>query len=257
MQKDIINTLDRYRQDGLKKNKFLVVVDFAGTLFALGPDKDHIKDDPRFMPDDDEFLRGDRFIKGAIELDPVGCKNKTLKPFQNAVRYAWTSIPSVKRLLRDIQGVNIIASSAAGDAEQVMLQKSAFHDNHIRIHHITTKDENDIVSKGYRPSTIVVLGDTSSDVELAEKIAKLSPKAKVICGFTPSGMQQHKTVQEVLSREHPNIEFISGENWSDVVRKLRKRLPIKSQHLHQFKKFRKQKGHTQKQSLFMRMQHSR
>jgi len=245
MQKEIQNKLRR-----LKNNKFLVVVDFAGTLFALGPDKDHIKDEPRFMPKDNEFLRGDRFIKGAIELDPNGCKGKKLKPFQNAVRYAWTAVPSVAQLLHDIHGVNIIASSAADDAEQVSLQKEAFRDNHIKINHITTKSEEKIVAKGYHPSTIVVLGDTSKDVELAENIAIAFSKAKVICGFTPSGMQQHKTVQEVLSKQHPNIEFISGENWSIVIRKLRKRLPLRSQYLHQFKKFRKQKGQLKNRSNY-------
>lgn len=246
MRKNVLNTLDRYRSENLKKNKFLVVVDFAGTLFALGPDKNNIKDD--FLPPDEEYLRGERFIKGAKELDPIGCKNKELKPFQEGVRYGWTAIPSVAKLLRDIQGVNVIASSVANIKKQVSLQKQAFLDNHIRINHIMTKNEKAITSKGYHPSTIVVLGDTSKDVELAEKIAGLS-SAKVICGFTPSGMEQHKTVQEVLSKKHPNIEFISGENWSIVIRKLRKRLPIRSQHLHQFKKIRKQKGHIKMQGL--------
>lgn len=252
MQKNLQNKLKQ-----LRKDNFLVVVDFAGTLFALGPDKDHIKDDPRFMPTDTEFLSGDRIIKGAIELDPSGCQNKKLKPFQKGVKYAWTVVPSVARLLRDIQGVNVIASSVADIEDQAALQRTACRDNHVHINHITTKNAEKITGKGYRPSTIVVLGDTSSDVALAEKIAELSPKAKVICGFTPSGMEQHKTVKETLGRHHPNIEFISGENWSDVIRKLRKRLPIKSQHLNQFKKISKQRSFTKKQSLHSLKKHTR
>jgi hypothetical protein len=250
MQKEIQKKLEQ-----MKKVDFLVVVDFAGTLFALGPDKDHIKDD--FLPDDAEYLSGKRAIKGATELDPRGYKYKKPEPFQKGVRYGWTVIPSVAKLLHDIKGINIIASSVANQAEQVSLQKMAFKDNHIRINHIMTKDEKGIVAKGYRPSTIVVLGDTSSDVELAENIAKESPNAKVICGFTPSGMQQHKTVQEVLSKQHPNIEFISGETWSIVIKKLRKRLPLRSHHLHQFKKFRKQKGHLKNKSNFPSVRHGR
>ena len=252
MQKDIQNKLKKLHNklERAKKDKFLVVVDFAGTLFALGPDKDHIKDDPRFMPKDDEFLRGDRFIKGAIELDPSGCQNKKLKPFQKGEKYAWTVVPSVAQLLHDIQGINVIASSATKYAEHVTLQKLAFQDNHIRINHLMTKDAEGIVGKGYRPSTIVVLGDTSSDVLLAEDIADFSPQAKVICGFTPSGMEEHKIVHNTLNRPHPNIELITGENWSSVVRQLRKRIPIKSRHLYQFKKYRKQKRHQPKQSFY-------
>lgn len=255
MQQDIQNKLRQIKNklDKTGKGNFLVVVDFAGTLFALGPDKDHIKDDPRFMPKDDEFLRGNRFIKGAIELDPNGCQNKKLRPFQNANRYAWTTVPSVAQLLYDIQGVNIVASSAASDEEQVLLQKLAFRDNHVHIDHIMTKDAEGIVSKGYHPSTIVVLGDTSSDVLLAERIAKLSPNAKVICGFTPSGMEQHKIVQETLKKDHQNIEFISGKNWSVVIHQLRKRLPLNSQNLHQFKKIRKQ--NRIKQRFYLPKQH--
>ena len=84
----------------LQNDKFLIVVDFAGTLFALGPDKDHIKDD--FLPEDDEYLSGKRAIKGAVELDPVGCRDKELKPFQGGVRYGWTVIPSVAKLLEEV-----------------------------------------------------------------------------------------------------------------------------------------------------------
>lgn len=243
MQKNI---RDKLRQ--LRKDKFLIVVDFAGTLFALGPDKDHIKDP--FIPDDSEV------VLGAKELDPNGCKNKKLKPFEKGIEYGWTVIPSVARLLHDVQGVNIVASSVADDVEQVSLQKKAFRYNHIRINHVMTKDAEGIVGKGYNPSTIVVLGDTSKDVALAEKIAELSPKAKVICGFTPSGMEQHKAVQEVLNKQHP-VEFISGETWSIVIKKLRKRLPLRSHHLHQFKKFRKQKGHLKNKSNFPSVRHGR
>ena len=244
MQKDIQNKL---RQ--LRKDKFLIVVDFAGTLFALGMDKDHIKDP--FIPADAEV------VKGAKELDPSGCLNKKLKPFQKGVEYGWTVIPSVARLLHEIQGINVIASSVADDAEQVSLQKTACKDNHIRIKHIMTKNADAIVGMGYKPSTIVVLGDTSSDVLLAEKIAELSPRAHVICGFTPSGMEQQKTVTETLNKHHPNIEFIAGENWSTVIRQLRKQLPIKSRHLYQFKKFRKQGKHAKMQSFCPRIQNGR
>ena len=243
MQKDIQNKLKKLHNklERAKKDKFLVVVDFAGTLFALGPDKDHIKDP--FIPDDAEV------VLGAKELDPNGCQNKRLKPFQKGVEYGWTVIPSVARLLHDIQGINIIASSVADDAEQVSLQKLACRDNHIHINHIMTKDAEGIIGKGYQPSTIVVLGDTSKDVELAEKIAELSPQAKVICGFSPSGMEQPKIVAATLNKQHPNIELING-NWSEVIRNLRKRIPIKSRHLYQFKKYRKQKRHQPKQSFY-------
>ena len=247
MQKNVQN---RLRQLGIRDHKFLMVVDFAGTLFALGPDKDHIKDD--YLPEDAEYLSGKRAIKGAIELDPIGCQNKELKPFQGGIRYGWTVIPSVAQLLRDVKGINVVASSVADIDEQASLQKQAYKDNNIRIDHILTKDAKRVVRKGYRPSTIVVLGDTSSDVRLAERIAELS-NAHVICGFTPSGMEQHKAVQEVLSKHHPNIEFISGENWGIVIGKLRKRLPIRSQHLHQFK----QKVDSRKKSLYARMHRGR
>ena len=244
MQKNIRNKLIQ-----LRKDKFLIVVDFAGTLFALGPDKDHIKDP--FIPCDSKV------VLGAKELDPSGCQNKKLKPFEKGVKYGWTVIPSVARLLHDVRGVNIIASSVADDVEQVSLQKKACFDNHIHINHVMTKDADGIIAKGYKPSTIVVLGDTSKDVTLAERIAELSPKTRVICGFTPSGMEQQKVVQETLDKKHPNIEFISGENWSSVIRQLRKRLPITSQHLHQFKKVRKQPKQMKKQRYFLLKQHQR
>lgn len=244
MRKEIQNKL---RQ--LRKDDFLIIVDFAGTLFGLGPDKDHIKDP--FIPDDAKV------ILGAKELDPDGCQNKKLKPFQKGIEYGWTIIPSVARLLHDVQGVNVIASSVADDPEQVSLQKQACHDNHVHINNILTKDANAIVGLGYRPSTIVVLGDTSKDVILAEKIAELSPHSKVICGFTPSGMEPQKVVEEALNRPHPNIEFINEENWSKVIRNLRKRLPIRSQHLHQFKKFRKQRNQARKQSFYHLTQYQR
>jgi len=239
----------------LRKNNFLVVVDFAGTLFALGPDKDHIKDD--YLPKDDEYLSGKRAIKGAIELDPDGCKNKELKPFQGGVRYGWTVIPSVANLLRDIQGINVIASSVADDANQVSLQKQAFKDNHIHINHIMTKKAKKVIRKAYRPSIIVVLGDTTSDIKLAEKIAGLSPNAKVICGFTPSGMEQHMAVKEVLKEGHPNIEFVSGENWSIVIQKLRKILPLESQTLYQLKKIREQRKNTKNKGRYPFAQNKR
>ena len=237
MQKNI---QDKLRQ--LRKDRFLVVVDFAGTLFALGPDKDHIKDP--FIPDDSEV------VLGAKELDPSGCQNKKLKPFEKGIEYGWTVIPSAAQLLYDMQGINIIASSVADDVEQVSLQKKAFHDNHIHINHIMTKDAEGIVGKGYKPSTIVVLGDTSKDVALAEKIAELSPKAKVICGFTPSGMEPQEIVQITKNNPHNNIEFITGENWSTVIRQIRKRLPINSRHLHQLKKVRKQQKQIKKQRYY-------
>ena len=85
----------------------------------------------------------------------------------------------------------------------------------------------------------------------------MTEQAKVICGFTPSGMEQHKTVQETLKKEHPNIEFITGENWSIVIRKLRKRLPINSQHLHQLKTLKKQKKHMPNKSLNLPIQNKR
>ena len=244
MQKNI---QDKLRQ--LRKDKFLVVVDFAGTLFALGPDKDHIKDP--FIPDDSEV------VLGAKELDPCGCQNKKLKPFEKGIEYGWTVIPSVARLLHDVQGINIIASSVADDVEQVSLQKKAFRDNHIRINHVMTKDAKGIVGKGYKPSTIVVLGDTSKDVALAEKIAELSPKAKVICGFTPSGMEPQEIVQLTKNNTHTNIEFITGENWSTVIRQLRKRLPINSQHLHQLKKVRNQQKQMKNQRYCLPKQYQR
>ena len=241
----------KLRQLGIRDHSFLMVVDFAGTLFALGPDKDHIKDD--YLPKDAEYLSGKRAIKGAIELDPVGCQNEELKPFQGGIRYGWTVIPSVAQLLRDVKGINVVASSVADNDEQVALQKQAYKDNHIHIDHILTKKAKKVVRKGYHPSTIVVLGDTSSDVRLAKEIAgkmeKISPHTKVICGFTPSGMEQHQAVKDVLKEAHQNIEFISGENWSIVISKLRKRLPIRSQHLHQLKKIRKQKGHIKMQNF--------
>ncbi|MBQ8464517.1 MAG: hypothetical protein IJ545_00740 [Alphaproteobacteria bacterium] len=236
MRQEIQNKVNR-----LRKDKFLVVVDFAGTLFALGPDKNHVKDP--FIPEKMAPL-------GAIELDPSGCQNKKLKPFQKGIEYGWTVIPSVARLLHDLHGVNVVASSVADDPEQVSLQKMAYRDNHIRINHIMTKDADGIIDMNYKPRTIVVLGDTSSDVALAEKIAELSPQTKVICGFTPSGMEQQKTVQETLDKKHPNIEFISGKNWSIVIRQLRKRLPIKSQHLHQLKKLRKKNGERKKHRYY-------
>lgn len=244
MQKDIQNKLKKLHNKlrKAKKDNFLVVVDFAGTLFALGPDKEHIKDP--FIPDDAEV------VKGARELDPNGCQNKRLKPFQKGKEYGWTVIPSVARLLRDIQGVNIIASSVANDSEQVSLQKTACRDNHIRINHVMTKDAEGIIGMGYQPSTIVILGDTSSDIALAEKIAKLSPQIKVICGFTPSGMESSETVQKTLAEEHLCIELISEDNWSNVIRNLRKRLPIRSQHLYQFKKYRKQKTQLQRRNFY-------
>ncbi|MBO6282237.1 MAG: hypothetical protein J6N49_06910 [Alphaproteobacteria bacterium] len=234
----------------LRKDNLLVVVDFAGTLFALGPDKNHIKDD--FIPEDATV------IKGAVELDPSGCLHKKLKPFQKGVEYGWTVIPSVARLLRDIQGVNIIASSVADKERQVSLQKAASQDNHIRINHIMTKDAEAIVNKGYRPSTVVVLGDTSKDIELAERIAELSPHAKVVCGFTPSGMEKPEVVQTTLNKQHPNITLISGENWSIVVRQLRKIVPIKSQNLYQFKKIRKRQAKMIKaKNIYSRAQNER
>ena len=237
---DIPSKLRRFRMKN-NKDKFMVVVDFGGTLFALGPDKDHIKDP--FIPDDAEI------VLGAAELDPDGWKKRKSKPFQGGVQYGWTTIYSVTKLLDDLQGVNIIASSVAGDAEQASLQKAACRDNHINIDHIMTKDAEAITNMDYNPSTIVVLGDTSSDVRLAEKIAMLSPKAKVICGFTPTGMEQQKTVQEVLDKKHPNIEFISGGNWSVVIRKLRKRVPLKSDYLTQFKKYKSTMSKLQRQCL--------
>lgn len=247
MQKEIQEKLKR-----LRKNDFLVVVDFAGTLFALGPDKDHIKDD--YLPEDAEYLSGKRAIKGAIELDPVGCQGKELKPFQGGVRYGWTVIPSVADLLHDIQGVNVIASSVAHDPNQVSLQKQAFKDNQVHINHIMTKNPKKAARKAYRPSTVVVLGDTSKDVDLASEIAremaKISPHTKIICGFTPSGMEQHMAVKKVLSEPHPNIEFISGENWSIVIQKLRKILPIKSKTLHDFKKISEQRKNTKNKVPF-------
>ncbi len=239
----------------LQNDKFLIVVDFAGTLFALGPDKDHIKDD--FLPEDDEYLSGKRAIKGAVELDPVGCRDKELKPFQGGVRYGWTVIPSVAKLLEEVKGINIVASSVADDKEQVALQEIAYHDNNITINHIMTKDAEGIIAKGYQPSTIVVLGDTSSDVRLAEKLAELSPKAKVICGFTPSGMEQHKAVRAVLDSKHPNIELISNQNWSRVIRKLKKHLPLKSRHLSEFKKIRAQRELAKNKFLYQFKQHKR
>ncbi len=240
MEKIIQEKLRRLRGD-----KFLVVVDFAGTLFALGPDKDHIKDP--FIPADATI------VKGARELDPSGCQDKKLKPFQKGVEYGWTVIPSVARLLHDVQGINVVASSVANIKEQVSLQKTAYQDNHIRINHILTKDADAITGMHYRPSTIIVLGDTSSDVALAEKIAALSPTAKVICGFTPSGMEPAAVVQATLNRPHPNIEFISGTNWSEVIRRLRRLSPLKNQlksrHLHQFRKIRKAYGRSAKHNL--------
>ena len=255
MQKEIQN-----KSDQMSNDNFLIVVDFAGTLFALGPNKNHIKDP--FTPEDRIKAK---LVKGAKELDPQGCKNKKLEPFQNGVNYGWTAIPSVAQLLHDIQGINIIASSVADDVEQVSLQKMAFRDNHIKINHIMTKDAEGIINKGYCPSTIVVLGDTSSDVDLAANIAKLSPQAHVICGFTPSGMEQHKKVQETMKKQHAlkeqysNFEFIRGKNWSVVIRKLRKflHLPIESQYLHQFNEIRRQRERIKKQTLYMRMQHGR
>ncbi len=244
MQKDLQNKLSQS-----KKDNFLVVVDFAGTLFALGPDKDNIKDP--FIPDDAEI------VLGAKELDPIGCQHKKMKPFQKGVKYGWTVIPSVAQLLYDIQGVNVIASSVAGDKRQALLQKTACRDNHVHINHITTKDAEAIVSRSYCPSTIVVLGDSSSDVMLAEKIAELSPHAKVVCGFTPSGMEQHKTVQDTLNKHHPNIEFISGENWSVVIRKLRKRLPIRSRDLRRFKEIRQKGGKIKTRDLCRLVQNKR
>ena len=244
MQKNIQDKLQQ-----LRKDRFLIIVDFAGTLFALGPDKDHIKDP--FIPNDSEV------VLGAKELDPSGCRNKKLKPFEKGIEYGWTVIPSVAQLLYDVQGINIIASSVADDVEQVSLQKKAFRDNHIRINHIMTKDAEGIIGKGYKPSTIVVLGDTSKDVALAEKIAELSPGAKVICGFTPTGMEPQKIVQLTKNNTHPNIEFFSGENWSTVIRQLRKRLPINSRHLHQFKKFRKQRKQMKNQRYYLLKKHQR
>jgi len=250
MQKEIQKKLARLKREKsaqTRKDEFLIVVDFAGTLFALGPNKDHIRD--KYLPEDEEYLSGKRPIKGAIELDPVGCRNKELKPFQKGddAQYAWTVIPSVAQLLDDIKGINIVASSVANDAEQVSLQQTAYRDNNITINHVMTKDAEGIIAKGYNPSTIVVLGDTSSDVLLAEDIAKIS-SAKVICGFTPSGMEQHQAVRTVLDNHHPNIEFISGRNWSRVINKLRKRLPLRSRHLNQFKKLRRQHRHSKNKS---------
>lgn len=247
MQKNIQDKLRQLRQ--LRNDMFLIVVDFAGTLFALGPDKDHIKDP--FIPDDSEV------VLGAKELDPRGCQNKKLKPFEKGIEYGWTVIPSVAQLLYDIQGVNIVASSVGNDAEQVSLQKRAFRDNHIRINHVMTKDAEGIVGKGYNPSNIVVLGDTSKDVALAEKIAELSPQAHVICGFTPSGMEPQEVVQLTKNNTHANIEFVTGENWSIVIHQLRKRLPINSQHLYQLKKTREQQKQMKNQRYCLPKQYQR
>ena len=92
---------------------------------------------------------------------------------------------------------------------------------------------------------------------LAEKIAELSPKAKVICGFTPSGMEQQEIVQLTKNNTHPNIEFITGENWSAVIRQLRKRLPLNSQHLHKFKKVRKKQKQMRNQRYCLPKQYQR
>lgn len=289
MQKDIQCRLDYLRKENLKKNKFLVVVDFAGTLFALGPDKDHIRDP--YLPRDAEYLSGKRAVKGAIELDPIGCKNRTLKPFQEGedAQYAWTVIPSVARLLHDIKGVNVVASSVAGDAEQVLLQKQAYRDNHVRINQVMTKDDaKGIMGRGeYRPSTIVVLGDTSSDIDMAIEIARSASHAKVICGFTPSGMQENQEVQKVVhdivelypkahklcgftlsdvppQKNEPkekipeNIRFYIGDKWSSVIRELARHLPIpkKSQYLNQFKKIRKRRSFIN-QNLYSLKKHTR
>lgn len=259
MQKEIQKKLAQLKRNKLaemQKDKFLIVVDFAGTLFALGPDKDHIKDP--YLPKDDEYLSGKRPIKGAIELDPVGYRGKKPEPFQGGVEYGWTVIPSVAQLLDDIKGVNIVASSVANDAEQVSLQQTAYRDNNITISHVMTKDAEGIIAKGYNPSTIVVLGDTSSDVLLAEDIAKISP-AKVICGFTPSGMEQHQAVRAVLNNNHSNIEFIRGRNWSRVIHALRLKLhlPLRSQHLNQFKKLRRQQANAKNKALYSFKQNKR
>ena len=262
MQKD-----PQHKSDQIREDNFLIVVDFAGTLFALGPDKNHIKDP--FTPEDRIKAK---LIKGAKELDPKGYKTNKPKPFQNGVNYGWTVIPSVADLLHDVQGINIIASSVANRPDQVTAQKAVCHDNHIEINHIMTKDAEGIINKGYRPSTIVVLGDTSSDVDLAANIAELSPDAHVICGFTPSGMEQHIKVQETMKKQHvfkeqySNLEFVRGKNWRVVIRELRNRLglPIKSQDLHEFKElrtqrkhFRTQKNHIKKQTLHAYLQKSR